>query len=817
VRRRFPEKHGGEAHMTTLPADLRLALRSFVKRPGFTLPIIFTLALGIGANTAVFSIVYSLVLKPPAFPVPDRVTVVNCTQLSFTTAPAAYREYVDWRDQNRVFEEIGGAWPLMPVLTEAGEPERLRGARVTASLLRVFAAPPIAGRWFTEDEDRPGGPNVAIMTESLWTSRFGRDPAVIGRAITLDGVPRTIVGVMPDAPFEGLYRFEVLVPLAMALNRQDGLHNLLVVARLKPGVTMEQARNEMVALGRRLAIDNRTNHGINVRGYRESLAGARVAPAVLMLFGVVTVVLLIACANVANLLLARATSRRREIAVRVAMGAGRLQLASQLLVESTLLALGGGALGVAVAWAGVRALLAAVSGAAPRMMIAMLPSIHVGWHVLVFALGVALATGVLFGLAPMLGYALGRTAEALKEESGRSSGSLMARRMGSVLVVAEIALSIVLLTGAGLLVKSLVRLGSERTGFAAERVLAFDLSLPEKSYATPDSIRTLHRQALARLQSLPGVAAAGMTTGLPMYNATANASIDIDGRKFWKEGESPLTDMAWVGGDYFDTLGVRLVRGRYFTEQDDGRAPMVAVVNESMAAKCWAGDDPIGKQVRIWGQWRQVVGIVADVRSQNPATPAAWKVDAPAAQQPQWARNATFTVRASAGDPAVLATAVRREIAAIDPTLVVANVQTMDDVVNRAVGPWRLISGLMSVFAALAALLAAIGTYGLMAYTVGQRTWEFGVRMAMGADRAAVLRLVLARGMKLAAFGVVWGGFAAAGAARLMTRLLYQVTPNDPWVLGATCFAAVLAALAACYVPARAASRVEPIVTLRAL
>jgi len=431
-------------------------------------------------------------------------------------------------------------------------------------------------------------------------------------------------------------------------------------------------------------------------------------------------------------------------------------------------------------------------------------------------MGVALATGVLFGLAPMLGYATRRAGDALKEESGRSSGSRAARRMGSALVVAEIALSVVLLTGAGLLVKSLVRLGAQQTGVVTEHVLTFDVALPENPYGAPDSIRAFQRQAIARLRTMPGVTAAGMTTGLPMHGVGSNDTILIDGKTPWAT-QSPLTDMAWVGGDYFRALKVRLIRGRFFTEQDDERAPMVAVVNESLAAKCWPGQDPIGRRVNIWGTWRQVVGVAGDVRSHNPATPAPWQVEAPAAQEPAWARRTTFAVRASTGDPSALAGAVRREIAGIDPTLALANLQKMDDVVNRAVGPFRLMSALMSAFAALAALLAAIGTYGLIAYTVGQRTWEFGVRMAMGADRAAVLRLVLARGMKLAGVGVVLGAVAGAGVARLMARLLYQVTPGDPWVLGATCLAATVAALAACYVPARAASRVDPIVTLRAL
>ena len=795
--------------------DLRFSGRLAVKSPAFFAVVILTLALGIGANTAVFSIINSLLLKPYPFPEPERVVRIYDTQMSFTTAPAAYREYVDWRDQNRVFQAIGGVWPFLPTLTGTWEPELLRAGRVTASFFHVFAAPPILGRWFTEDEDRPGGPSVAILTEGLWARRFGRDAAVIGRAITLDGVPRTVVGVMPDGPFEALWRLEVFVPLAMALDRQEGLHNLAVFGRLKPGVSVELARDEMVALGRRLAVENQSNHGIDVQRYRDSLIAGVVATPALMLFAVVTVVLLIACANVANLLLARATSRRREIAVRVAVGASRGRLARQMLAESTLLALAGGGVGFIVAWGSVRALVAAVAGAVPRTALPMLPSIGMDWRVLLFTLGVALLTGVVFGMAPMASDAGRRVSDALKEDSGRSAGSPAARRLGSALVVAEIALSVMLLSGAGLLVKSLARLGEQQLGIVSDRVLAFDVSLPEQRYGSPDLIRTFYRQAYARLRGTPGVTAVGMTTSLPLHNPNSNAQIQIDGKTLWKPGESPLVDMRWVGGDYFQALKVPLIRGRVFTDQDDGRAPMVAVVNQSMATGCWPGQDPIGKRVEIWDTWRLVVGIVGDVRSHDPSASPVWEVDVPAAQQPSWAMATSFALRTSLSDPSALAGDVRRAIAAVDPTLALSNLQTMDDVVRRSLGAPRLLSTLTAGFALLAALLAAIGTYGLMAYTVGQRTREFGVRMAMGSDSAAVLRLVLARGMKLAGAGVVLGAIAAAGVARLMASLLFQVAPGDPWVLAIACGAILAAALAACYVPARWAARVDPMVALR--
>jgi predicted permease len=436
--------------------------------------------------------------------------------------------------------------------------------------------------------------------------------------------------------------------------------------------------------------------------------------------------------------------------------------------------------------------------------------------IVAFAFGLALATGVLFGLAPLAGQGVRRVSSALKEESGRSTGSRAARRVGSVLVVGEIAVSVVLLTGAGLLVKSLVRLSEQQTGIAAERVLAFDVALPAPMYATPNSIRAFHRGAIARLRTLPAVTAAAITTSLPMYNPGSNGQLDIDNRP-WKQNEGPLADVRWLSGDYFETLKVPLIRGRLFTDEDTDRSPLVAVVNQALASKCWPGQDPIGKRVNIWGAWRQVVGVVGDVRSWGPAIKPELEADMPAAQDASQARTVSFVVRTSLGDPLGVARSAQREIQRIDPGLAVSNIQTMDDVVSRAIGPQRLMSRMMSVFALLAGLLAAVGVYGLIAYTVGQRRWEFGVRMAMGADRALIVRLVLARGVRLAAMGVMLGAPGALGVGHAMKSMLHQVAPADPWVLGATCLAAVAVTLAACYVPERTASRVNPIDTLRAL
>jgi putative ABC transport system permease protein len=801
--------------MTALFKDLQLALRTFLKRPGFTVPIVLTLALGIGANTAVFTVFSNLLLKPFAFPEPDRVVRVYDTQQSFTTAPASQPEYMDWRDRNRVFAAIGGGWGATPTLSGGGRAERLRAALVTASFFRVFAASPTLGRWFTDDEDRPGGAKVAIIGEGFWVRRFDRDASIIGRSITLDGVPRTVVGVVPDGAFDAVRRPDVFVPLALAFDRQNGTHAIAVFARLRPGVTFQQAKIDMVALGRRLAVENGSNHGIDVQTLRDTLVG-RVAAPVAMLLGMVTVVLLIACANVANLLLARATARRREMAVRMAMGAGRARLARQMLAESVVLAMAGGVLGLGVAWAGVRALAAAIPPAGfARPILPLMSTLGLDWRVLLFALGVSVVTGFLFGLAPLIGCAPARVTEALKDDSGRSSGGRAVRRAGSAIVLAEIALGVVLLSCAGLLLKSLGRLGDQPLGFVSNGVLTFNVSLPEGQFASDESIRHFHREALARLRSIPGVTAAGITTGLPMFNSGSNGGITVDGKPPWSGDTSPLTDFRLVGGTYFEAMTIPLLRGRLLTEQDDERAPMVAVVSQTMAAQVWPGQDPVGKRVQIWGEWRQVVGVVGDVRSQTPGAAPVWEVDVPAVQQPVWARDINIVLRGSGVDPTALMPAVRREMAAIDSSLALGDVQPMTAVVDRTLGWPRLLSILTAVFAVLAALLGAIGTYGLIAYTVGQRRWEFGVRMAVGADRGAVLRLVLRRGLRLAGAGAVVGSLLAVGAGQMMASQLYDVTPADPWVLATACAVVLGAAAVACYLPARAAARVDPVVVLR--
>ncbi|HSK10506.1 MAG TPA: ABC transporter permease [Vicinamibacterales bacterium] len=787
--------------------DVRFGARLLFRTPGVTLAAMLALALGIGANSAVFSVVYGVLLKPLPYPHPDRLVVIYDTQPALKTAPASYPKYIDWREENRVFEVIGGAQGAATVLTGQGEPERLQTANVTASFFRVFAVPPQHGRWFTEEEDQPGGAKVAILTHGLWERRFARDPRVIGRTITLDDEPRTVVGVMPK---HYAYRTaEVFVPLARALDeRQRGSHFLQTFGRLKPDIPLEQARQEMIALGKRLAVEHHHNHGIDVRALDAATIGDAAMPLATLLASV-SLVLLIACANVANLLLARASARRREIAMRTALGAGFARLARQLLTESLLLSLGGGLLGLALAWAGVRAFVALAPPVLPRMT-----SITVDAPILVFTLGVAVATGLLFGLAPLLHARSESPAEALKDETGRSASGRSASRLGSALVIVEVALSVVLLVGAGLLVRSLARLAAQDAGFVAERVVAFDLALPQARYGSDEQVQRYWEQAIERVRAVPGVVSVGATSGLPLYRFGSNAYFEVEGKSLWKPEDAPLAEIRVVAGDYYKAMGIPLVQGRFFNERDTADVPPVVIINRAMASRFWPGEDPVGKRIRIGGdQWQEIVGVVGDVRSYSARQEPPLEVSAPVSQNAF--RGLTFAVRSAGPDPTVLTASIRKELAVLDASQPMSKVQTLEEVASTSLGRPRLFSVLTASFAILAALLAAIGVYGLISYTVSRQRQEFGIRMALGADASDVRRMVVGRGARLAAAGVALGGLLAAGLARLITAMLYQVTPGDPVVYAVTCTLVFAVALAACYVPARAASRVDPIVTLR--
>jgi predicted permease len=650
-----------------------------------------------------------------------------------------------------------------------------------------------------------------MLSHGFWQRRLGGDPGILGKVLTLDDVPRSVVGVMPrDFRHRGA---DVWLPLARAVDEGTrNSHFLVTYGRLGRGVTIEQARREMHGLGERLAREHdNMGHGIDVQPYRWLIVRDARAP-LLVLMGCVVFVLLIACANVANLLLARGAGRRREIAVRSAMGATKLRLARQLVTESLLLSIAGGVLGLGLAYAGVRTFVASAPPVLPR-----LSEVTVDVNVLLFTLLVALGAGTLFGLAPLLHAGDDRQSEALKEETGRSPGGPFARRAGSVLVVAEIGLSVVLMMGAGLMVKSLSRLQQQDVGVVVERLLAFDVAIPEARYESDDSVRAFYRGALERLRAIPGVRSAGATNLLPLYQYGSNSYFDVEGKDLWAKNEGPLAEVRVVDGDYFDAMGIPLVRGRYLTAQDDEQSPRVIVINEALADRCWPGEDPIGKHVLSLdeeGDRWQVVGVVGNVRTYSPRLTPEMEVSRALAQSPR--RSMTFVVRSATTDPTALVGALRREMAVVDPGQPLSSIQTMGQVVHESLSGIRLLSVLITGFAGLAAVLALIGVYGLVSFAVNQQRQEFGIRMAMGADGGDVLRLVLGRGLRLALSGVALGTVGALGLGQLLTSLLYEVTPGDPWVVAGTCGGVLGAAMAACYVPARAATQVDPAQTLRA-
>ena len=793
--------------METFRHDLRFALRLFARNPGFALLAVVALALGIGANTAVFSVVDAVLIKPLPFPNPDALVFVYDTQPFCATCPASYPKYVDWRDQNAVFDAVGGYSPGSSVMTGKGTPERIRTARVTATLFRVFQVPPIAGRWIADDEDKPDATPVALLSYGFWLERFGRDPNVVGQTIQLDGITRTIVGVMPPEFTVG--RAQVWTPLAIALDpKTRGSHFLPVVARLKRGVSVAAAQREMVVLGARLAKEYSTNHGVDVASYRNASVGDT-GRSLLVLLGSVAFVLLIACANVANLLLARAAGRRREISIRAALGAARSRLARQLVTESVVLALGGGALGVLLAWWGVRAFVSMAPANFPRVQ-----AIAVDAGVLGFTFAVSVATGLLFGLAPAIHALRQNPGDALKQEESRSGGSRGVRRVSGALVVFEIALSLVLLVGAGLMVKSLLRLQHQDAGFATERLLTFDVTLPRLTYPDNARVKAFFDQALARLRAVPGAERVGAINLMPLVNWGTNGDFTIEGRP-WPDGKSPLIEQRVVAGDYFQAMGIRLLRGRLFTERDVEGGPRVIVINDTVARRYFDTDDPVGRRMKLGGgDWFEIVGVVSSIRSAELSR--APLIESYVAQTQFPNRSLTFAIRTTA-DPAALTASARQAIAGVDPQQPIAAVRSMDEIVRTSTARPRLLSSMTALFALIAALLAAVGTYGIMAYSVSQQTREIGIRMAMGADAAAVVRVVLARGALLVAGGVALGAAGAFALTGVLRTMLYEVSPTDPSVFAATCAGVSVVALAACYVPARAATRVDPIVVLREL
>lgn len=798
--------------------DIRYAIRNLIKRPGFTLIAVLTLGIGIGANSAIFSAIHALLLKPLPFPELDRVVAVwdKMPSRGVMHNEVTMANYLDWRAQNQSYDQLALYRWWSANLTGVEPPERLQGFLVTANFIDVTGLKPIMGRNFTEEENQPGKDGVAIITHSLWQRRFGGDPNIVNKTITVNSIQRTVIGVMPEH-FNFPKGAEVYAPIALTpeLMRNRLSHSYYVIGRLKPGATIESAQADTDNITARLEkqyADTNTGWGATVFPIVADTV-RQYDTALWVMMGAVGFVLLIACANIANLMLARATGRQREIALRAALGASRWRIMRQLLTESLIVALVGGAFGVLVGIWGVDALRASNPGDAARFAPGWY-QLGINFPVLLFTLGLSLFSGLVFGLAPALQLSRPNLNDALKEGSRQTSGS--SHRLRSSLVVFEVALSLVLLVGAGLLVRSFLSLLNTNPGFDPNNVLTMNLVLPSAKYKEQPQRTAFYADLVQRVQSTPGVESAAAVNYLPLGGANSSDAYLIEGEAEPQPGQEHEGRYRVATPDYFQTMRIPIVKGRAFTEHDKPGATAVAIVNETFARQHWPGQDAVGKRFRIFGPidrnpWMDVVGIVEDVRHEltEPVTPEFYL---PHAQDP-W--NAMVLVAKTNVDPASLAATLRQQVWSIDKDQPVFDVRTMQEVRSASVTMYSFSSVMLGIFAGIALLLASIGIYGVMAFAVTQRTQEIGVRMALGARALDVLKLVVSHGMKLALLGIVIGLAGAWGLTRFMSGLLVGVQPTDLLTFAIVSASLFAAALLACYLPARRATKVDPLVALR--
>ena len=789
--------------METLLHDLRYAVRMLTKNPGFTVVAVITLALGIGANTAIFSVVYGVLLRPLPYHDADRMMVAHMS----------VPDYRDIKDANQVFDETAIWATNQYSLTVGGESQQTLGVVASAEFFSMLGQAAV-GRTFTAEEDSEP---LAVISHNLWKSRFGGEASVIGQSIDLGGRSHTIIGVMPPEFQFPNSQCKLWVTFGAARstapeqaeNRQLRIFNAL--ARLKPGVTASEAQAGIDTIAKRIEQDHPgTNSGITIRftPLYERIVG-EVRPALMVLLGTVGFVLLIACANVANLMLARMSAREREIAIRSALGAGRWRVARQLLTESTLLATIGGALGVLIAVWGIDALRALNPDDVPR-----LDSVSINLPVLLFTLGIALLTGLIFGVAPALQATRFNLSDALKEGGRALGGSAWGTRMRNSLVVAEIALSLIVLIGAGLLIKSFNRLLSANPGFVADNLLTFNLELFR--YKDVSRRAPILQDALARIDQLPGVIAAGGSTGLPPVTAQRGTRFAVDGLDLSQSGASGAYFIA-ITPNYFRALGTPLIEGRAFDERDNDRAPKVVVINQVLARNLFPEDEAIGKHLKLINpdqsdDWRTIVGVVGDVKYQGLDDPGEQTIYTPYPQTPfLW----SYVMVRTSGDPSASIAGVRGAVSSVDSNISAVNIQPMKQLVSQSASTPRFNTVLLATFAVLALVLAAVGLYGVTSYLVTQRTREIGIRMALGARPGDVFRNVVGKALTLALIGVGVGVAGAMGVTRVMSTLLYGVSATDPLTFVAVSVLLTGVALAASFVPARRATKVDPMVALR--
>lgn len=793
--------------MSSLALDLRMAFRALLRARFVSTLAVLAFALGIGVTTAVFTIFQAVVLRPLPYPESERLVAVYGTQPTCPTCPASFPKYHDWKTRNQVFSAIGGSTPASFVMTGRGDPVRVVGMATTASLADVFRVAPAIGRWYTEQEDQFGGPKLVVLSHQFWTKYFNAAPNVVGRTVLFDDAPYEIIGVMPDT---FVHRAgEVFVPLQRKLDPATrGSHFLAVFARLRDGVALERATSEMRALGRTLAREFGHNHGIDVRSYYEVVVGSVRTPLVVLL-GAVFFVLLIACANVAHLTLASGLARRRELAVRLALGAGPLRIASQLVAETTLQALAGGLGGLLLAYGAVRAFVYLAASELPRAK-----TVQLDVRAVAFAAVVSLAVGVLCGLWPLFALRTRELVSAVREGDGRT-GTPASRRFGGVLVVVEMAVAFTLLVGAGLLAKNLVLLRARDTGFRTERVVAFDLGLTGQRYKADEQVVAFFREIYARISQVGSIESAGLISHLPMYWFGYNGEMSIEGGNPWPDSQAPLVEYRWFHGQYLKTLGIPLLNGRLLDERD-GHGTTTVLVNRAMAEKFWPGKNPIGRrfgQGPDTSKWYEVVGVVGNVRSYGLASSTPYEFYRTLEQDAF--PSMTVVIRTRGDDALSIIPTARRLVASVDPSVPLTSVQTLDEVVSASVGQPRLLSALTGLFAALAGMLAMVGVYGVMAYSVRRQRREFGIRLALGASRASLGRLVVGRTLALTGIGAGAGMFGAWALGRVLGTMLTDVKPGDASVFAMTAATMLAVALLAAAIPARAAGRVDPIVVLR--
>jgi putative ABC transport system permease protein len=794
-------------------SDLRLALRSLLRSPGFSAVAILTLALGIGANAAVYSVVDGILLKPLPYEEPDELVMVWEHNLprDRRTNVVSPGNYIHWREQQTSFVDMAAVFRITVNLAEGGAPEELRTQIVSEPLFRVLGVAPALGRTFRPEEDAPPRNNM-LISHGLWQRRFGGDHAILGRKVTINGQPVEVIGVMP-AGFQFLDSdIDVWMPLALPPEaRTPRGRSIRVVARLQPGVSADRAHEEMQAIHGRLAVafpDMNKDWTANVQPLSEHVSGD-LRPTLLVLLGAVGFVVLVACANVASLLLARAAARHRELAVRTALGASWIRLARQALVESLTLAALGGMAGLALAYWLLRMLLAA---AERGLMVPRAQEIGLDARVLAFTAMLCVVTGILFGLAPALWSRRASVTDGLKD-AGRGGTSTRAARARGALVVAEIALAIVLLTGAGLMLRSFAKLSAVEPGFDITRVMTFSVALPPGPYQ--DTAQAFFEQLNDRLGALPFVSAAGAVSFLPMTGPASATSYHAEGQAALEGGARPVTEVRAIAGDYFAAMGIPITRGRIFNADERRVNRNVIVISEAMTRDAFPGVDPIGRRVAIsWAdnEFQEVIGVAGDIRHADLGTPTRPMIYWPHVKVPYLTM---YPVVRTSGDPSMVVAAARAEVQRMDPAQPIANVRTLEEIVAASVAQPRLIARLLAVFAAVALALAAIGIYGVVAYGVSQRTREIGIRMALGATRGRVVRLIVSHGLVLAGAGLLLGVPAALLLARAMNSMLFETPPADPATIAAAALVLMATAVTACLVPLRKALAVDPAEALR--